>query len=144
MSSRKSFHVADKISCCQKLTHIRAKMISCQQNAFHVTKTFSCHQKYFSCRQKLNFMSPNLFHVAEKVDFSNARLYGLISHFASFPMCSLVGGQFVISTHPSKKSTFSATWNNFDDMKFSFWRHEIIYGDMKKFWRHEMHFADMK
>jgi len=75
MSPRKSFHVADKISCRQKLTHVRAKIISCRQNAFHVAKTFSCRQKYFSCRQKLNFMSPNLFHVTEKVDFSDAPLF---------------------------------------------------------------------
>jgi len=74
MSPRKWFHVADKISCRQKLTHVGAKMISCRQNAFHVAKTFSCRQKCFSCRRKINFMSPIWFHVAEKVDFSDVNL----------------------------------------------------------------------
>ena len=74
MSPRKLFHVADKISCRQKLTHVGAKMISCRQNEFHVAKTFSCHQKCFSCRRKINFMSPIKFHVAEKVHFPDDRL----------------------------------------------------------------------
>jgi len=74
MSPRNSFHVADKISCRQNLTHVRAKMISCRQNAFHVAKTFSCRQKCFSCRRKINFMSPIWFHVAEKVHFPDGCL----------------------------------------------------------------------
>jgi len=42
------------------------------------------------------------------------------------------------SQHPSEKSTFSATWNFFGDMKSTFRRHEI------NFWRHEIHIPDMK
>jgi len=74
MSPRTSFHVADKISCRQKLTHVGAKMISCRENEFHVAKTFSCRQKCFSCRRKVDFMSPKKFHVAEKVDFPDVFL----------------------------------------------------------------------
>ena len=98
MSPRKSFHVVDKISCRQKLTHVRAKMISCWQNAFHVAKTFSCRQKYFSCRQKLNFMSPNLFHVTEKVDFSDE------NNKKSLFVCLFVG------IKPEKQHSASLFW----------------------------------
>ena len=53
MSPIKSFHDANQISCHQKWTHVKAKIISCRRNAFHVAKIISCH--------------PILIHVAEKI-----------------------------------------------------------------------------
>jgi len=76
MSPRKSFHVADKISCRQKLTHVGAKMISCRKmhfmspklfhvakNIFHVAKNWiSCRQNYFMSPRKSTFrMSTEIF-----------------------------------------------------------------------------------
>ena len=60
--------------------------------------------------------------------------------------CSSVCVRVCCST--SGKSTFSATWNKVDDMKFSFrrhekyfWRHEKVLATWNAFCRHEIIFA---